>query len=646
MPATFHLLSKSMLNLNALNTFNVQFSKLDVLLQTDTKKPIKKEPVVVITPAGIFLMEETDDSGIAKFEIAVPPGSPVLVVLPYVLESWVKQSSRGDKKLMALTGIVPRLELESPKLDREDAAITNTNITKENREDYTKRLMELNMLTKAEVQKKAWEEKEREEKSNKSKDKKKKKTPKPTEKMYTDFDFRKYLAMTWRTSSDDKLKITVDGLTKEEKFEYFKEVVLKYQATYCRGYNHFSVTDRCWVWQGGAVCNQIANLFMGFWVNHNSGFTQAASSTDFILQFENDSKLDSKSKIYAYRGFRDVTENVLPGEPTDPPKNKKDLGPHQVELTDIKGSGPKVFDHFEVHFEDSDKKTKNKNWDDKNGRFSDPAIQDKIEFMNVYEVSDSLGFNHHGGMMILEAASDPDTGAANAHQLHKLAADGYWKYYFKYKGKIYPAFPEKAGPLSDWDKKYHKLTGDSIFDGKTKSIYTVKSGLKVQRFKCQAIEYHTFDDKGGRSRTNYTLRVYAFGDLRKGGYAPADTDGKYSGATYVAEDTKYAQEKDIDTSSVNFRVWLPRFVAWSALTGPESTQSFDDFEKANQADMMKAGDFMAIPLTKFKVTYLEKETDPETKAKTEDVEAGGDNIAKQLFLEAHPKFKVLKVEKK
>lgn len=370
---------------NTPTTINTSDSKLLVKVVTDKDKLVREERVLLVLPDGTTHERRTDQHGAVRFDsLPLPPATAVYLVLPDVLERWsdtlpfeVQLTRFGASYLTADAGdTLPRGEIDAYRGSDKDQIDKLERVASDGLNE--KQLAAANKAAR-------------------------------DEKRYRSKDRTKYLVRTAAPAAQDawiEVTIRIDMLTAAEKFAHIREVFEDNKAWYTAGRLNYSPAERRWFASGGAVCNQWANLFLGYWVNHNNAYTGGASSTDFLRQMNNDSIRDRASNTYRYRGFADVR-----GAPLPVPANKDSDSYTKATLRD----GTRVR-HTYTKIEDGDLAEVGGQWRFTNG------WQDQLATYNVYSMSTNKGkstliFDHHGGLLI----NDPTEG------LLTFSADGYKK---------------------------------------------------------------------------------------------------------------------------------------------------------------------------------------------------------------------------
>jgi hypothetical protein len=564
---------------NDLNKLQTVTSKLRIKLLTDaeTNKPITKENVWLLTPELKVILSRTDENGIVEFQsIPVAPLSLAYLVLPDILEGW-----SDDYQWQTSFPILA--EVEAPELNRTAG------------DDYENSLLgsklDVDLLECC---------------RNFSKDD----VLRFATGLATDYrakDYTKHPCLTQRSTSSTTLELRVDRLTAEEKFEYFKQFFEGHDVRYYAGKMNYDKHRHVFTFKAGAVCNQFANFFLGFWLNHNAAFTTTGSVSDFGTILDNFiSKMDKyagSDQNYHFRGYNDAASAI--GAPAGVPSDK--YGGYEYISSDLKD---------------------NTIWDAHAHRYVNEALMSKLGFITVFCITDKgekeMKVGHHGGMMIAKKHLEAGKGdeVHETIELHKLAADGYPQVFFKYKEVWYPY----SDPKLRTDRKHLGLTGKEVpAKGVTKKTY----------YSQRKIEFTLMDEPDYKARNCLHLRLWAIKSLRPGGYAPGDIAGSYASASYAAIDSVSKPPDDIDTSSTNFRLWPPRFIAWE---GPTSEKSIKEFT----SECGKIADFLAIKTKKFKVKYtITTPAKGRQKAKTtdheEDYEGEKDSFARLVFEKDHKK---------
>lgn len=372
-------------------TINTLDSKVVVKLATDRGHAIRAERVLLLKPDGKTAERTTDDAGVAVFD-ALPfaPLTPVYLALPDVLERW---SAIGSHELFLHTG-----PDHTRRLSEHDA-----NADRGELEEFrTLHKDELDQLEKNDVP--GADSSALAVVNESARD----------QRGYRWNDRTKYLVRTSAaTAENDRVQweITLDRLNTAEKFAHFHEVWESHNAWYTAGRMNYDPDRHRWWGQGGAVCNQLANIFLGYWYNHNNAYTGGATATSFLKQMENDSSRDRTSGTYAFRGFRDVLQAPLaaPALPENPDANVP-TSRHRGRVYRDGSRGN--FDYVRLRSADLVQN---------NGRYSFAhAWQRQLADFNVYSYAtrknNTLVFDHHGGVLI----RDPQDG------WRTWAADG-WK---------------------------------------------------------------------------------------------------------------------------------------------------------------------------------------------------------------------------
>lgn len=286
------------------NKLDIVASKVRVRLVTDRDKapppdqagagssprPIRAERVLLVLADETGLSGETDDQGYVEFvNLPLAPGTLVCVVLPDILESWHTRS--------ADTFYLEKTEHAEPTstAGKSDAMIKTF---AESHKDQLERLV------KGEAN---WNRTE------------------AWDKDYRQRDRTKYFVPTRKNdTSEDKTPetIRVNLLSEDDKFLHFREFIEKNKASYQPGSpRDYDDEQHRWTWGKGAVCNQFANFFLGYWFNHNAAFTTGASRTDFLSIMERVGSTRQKRSLgggesVTMRGFNDMVHAALAPDAT------------------------------------------------------------------------------------------------------------------------------------------------------------------------------------------------------------------------------------------------------------------------------------------------------------------------------------------
>jgi hypothetical protein len=611
---------------NEQNTFNKVSSKLKVVVETDSKKKVTKEEVVLLLPIRRAVSKLTDDSGAAEFELdGVAPGMRVYAVLPNVLEAWPESTGGGEPiHVYPNHKSEPAREPVSIKVgecsdDNGQVAIHFRNANK----DKVAQLIDPLVTS-----------------SHRSK------------------DATKYSMVACKLDESHEYKIVINCLTEAEKFLHFKEV-FHGQAAYARGKprdyfedaktitNRKSKTKRIvgesnqWRWGKGAVCNQFANFFLGYWTNHNKAFVTQTSATTFLDMMENSSNTKKVRKT-RIRGFSDVckvaitadainqiTNAVPPTEAGIDPKKKKrskNTIPNRICLNPKADNSNNGFLHGAKHanydyivineltshpvigktrkFENLASKycQQIEVWDKAKQKFKNDKLMEALEDFNVYSITDygktkkglvDHNVDHHGGLLV-------KTG----NKLKLFAADGG-------KAKVHPYFIHN-------EKKYQYPSSDNLeeivrhfnalnrksFDcencagkGCPKYVAPAKGSPKPKhRSDCfrsrhrkkkkytsaqpnlTRIVFKSPDETMARKRLR--LRIWPIKSLREGGYA-GPADGTYQSDGQCKKGIKQA------TLSPDFHQNLSRFIRWI------DSESLVD-HKGGKFDILPTHEFLKV----------------------------------------------------
>jgi len=462
-------------------------------------KPINNERVVIVfeDPNGQISKQtvQTNAAGTVNVTIAIAPRLPVWVVLPDILESWNDQDN-AEQIISFAQGSV------------ENPVATAIGV------DGT--------ATASGIEVERWQNKDSIDTA----------VGTPPTSTYRSKDRIKY--QLWTQLGNATTLIRVNQLTEPEKYLHFREAFESNMAVYEPGSpRNFDTGSRTWQFGGGATCNQFANFFLGYWVNHNAAFTTRASSTSFLKQLENDStrvrsvpnpgRLRSLN-VYTHRGFSDVCGAAVA---TPPSMVQRVPGPQRIMADNSRRAG---LHYFRVRPAD---------WDQPNQRFVDNSLMNGLGFVNIYSVADGPTFNvdHHGGMLIKEPGNS----------LHKLAADGHGSACFDYNGTKYRL---PSGALEQRVlRQYNRLAGTGLAD-----FAAFKRARRRKAFSQGRIRQQDPGDLGARD--HYHLRVWPVLPLRPGGYAGTDAVGNYVPDNQA--DTRLAIAPDFHHS-------LSRFVSWQGV---------------------------------------------------------------------------------
>lgn len=347
-----------------------------VRVLTDTRKPVRNERVILLLADGSTRQELTDDHGDAEFTgLTAQPFTAAFVVLPDILEQWTEHPELPFKQTM-------RMPWGDEEVDIPIDPATEA----------------LRRLHKDEIDKRQNAAKRRE--AN-----------------YRHRDFMKHAALVCPESEltrvigptpDDPCRgtIIIDRLSETEKFACFREFIESNNALWSAGPYSYDDARHRWNLRRGCVCNQFANLFMGYWCNHNGAFNPGASGTDFLSQMQNDSDRDRNDAVYSYRGFADVCE---PG--MEPPAGVTSTVWRDRKRRGMAPAAREPYTYLRID---------NAVWSEAQHRFSNAGLQNGLATYNVYSLAwanTATGepiWDRHGGILIKEPS-----GA-----LKKLSADG------------------------------------------------------------------------------------------------------------------------------------------------------------------------------------------------------------------------------
>lgn len=462
-------------------------------LLTDFDKPINNERAIVVfeDPSGQISKQtvRTNAAGIVNITIAIAPQLPVWIVLPDILESWNDQDN-AEQIIIFAQGSV-----ENPLATAIGADGT---------------------ATASGIEVVRWQDKDSIDSAIGT-------APTST---YRSKDRSKY--QLWTQLGNVTTLIRVNQLTETEKYLHFREAFEANNAVYEPGSpRNFDTGSRTWQFGGGATCNQFANFFLGYWVNHNAAFTTRASSTNFLKQLENDSALDDSGNVYDFRGFSDVCGPVVPTPIGSGMQERLPRNPQR-----IMRDGSRRADLHYIRVRPAD-------WDQPNQRFVDNSIMNDLGHINIYSVADGPTFNvdHHGGIFIKEPGNT----------LKKLTADGYGRACFDFNGTKYRL---PAGALEQQVlQQYNRLAGSRYAD--------FAAFIRARRRKAFSQRLIRQQDPGNLgAKNNYHLRVWPLLPLRLGGYAGTNDLGNY-----VADD-----QADIRPAiAPDFHHSLSRFVSWQGV---------------------------------------------------------------------------------
>ena len=360
-----------------------------VLLKVTTldDAPVHNERVLLILPSGQTRARATDYQGEAFFDrLGLPASTPLYVVLPDVLEAW---TSDVVEYTLDQEGKVDVEAVPPADADWRGAMAAHAALNK----DEVDKLEKVDPQGDVEARDTAHRRRQRN---------------------YRQRDATKYLVRAGPTNTPiERARVTlrIDRLTEEEKFAHVTETFMNNNAWYTSGTLNYDGAENRWFARGGAVCNQLANFFLGYWVNHNNAYTSGATSTDMTRQMENDSGTDYSMANYPYRGFRDVLDG-----PLDPPPLPED----DQRLMPVRSYSPRT---------QRDGTRQNLSWvrirpqdlENNGGVWRlRTEWQDALATYNVYSYASrkpngTFVFDHHGGFLI----KDPQRG------LLTFAADGY-----------------------------------------------------------------------------------------------------------------------------------------------------------------------------------------------------------------------------
>ena len=438
------------------SVINGDVSSVSLQIQTDLGKSIRQERVILLAPDGSTYEEKTDDQGHVSFSISFPPSTAVFIVLPDILEHW-----GGNDWESYIQDFSP--STEDPRLDQ----------FKGRHKDYID-----NMRNKPEritSGQDFWEDD------------------------YRSWDITKYKVLTQDIGSAQTTLIKVNKLTEDEKFRHFQDVLESNNAWY-DGSNmpNYDPNLHLWTLKSGCVCNQLMNIFLGFWFNHNSAFTTIASMTDFLTIMD---KVSSKLNTVSIRIGKDKKTG-----------NDKFIPIVIRGFSDVRHAAiePPTGMDFERYKEYYYIRTDKDAWDVENSCFKSNDLMSCLEKFNIYSIWDGADPNntrkphphkvdHHGGLLIKEDIWG---------WLKKLSADGSKK-----------------------DGKYSNTL----------------------------IKYKEFNDPV--KLKNLHLRIWPLKRLRPGGYAPAQYSDELKSqplGDYLA-DQEMSEKPDI---IFDFPHSVPRFIKW------------------------------------------------------------------------------------
>lgn len=397
-------------------TINVVDTCVLVRLTTDMGVVIREERVLLIRPDGKTIETRTDGHGDAYFaRLGLPPGTPLFVVLPDVLEAWNDEvvayelTPAGKREIAA----VPAAEFGGYGDMEAHRALNKDQVDK---------------LEKA----KAWYGIESEVNQRWA-----------GERDYRGKDTTKYLVYTAKDNAPaykTRLTLKIDRLTPAEKFDHFTETFEAGRAWYHAGKLNYDGEQHRWYARQGAVCNQLVNIFMGYWANFNNAYTGGATSTNCARQMENDSATDHTNSRYPYRGFREVLGDQL--ETPTKPEQPDESVPNKSWTYKARRDGTRVtFNYVRIREDDLE---------EVNGQYRfRHEWQDQLATYNAYSYATKkdgkLVYDHHCGFLI----KDPQKG------LLTFAADGYKSAAGVYSHTLIKVKPPTQLQSAGKDKELH-----------------------------------------------------------------------------------------------------------------------------------------------------------------------------------------------
>ena len=413
-------------------------------------------------------------------------------------------------------------------------------------------------------------------------------------------DFSKHLALTHALDDGTVLELTVNRLTSPEKLAHFKDFLNANEVKYIAGKMNYDSAAHIFNFSLGAVCNQFGNLFLGFWFNYNSAFTSRGSASTFTEIMSNLTSSGGTYHSAFMRGYSDSCSKVS----------------HPVGSTSQYG-----LDYIETDFHDPSV------WDPATHAYVDAALMSALGEVNIYSVADKphLLVDHHGGIMYKDAQAGGD--GRPTVRLCKLTADGQPTTFFEYQNQWYE-LPSGSSEAQNVTCQYAALTG--------RAFNVDKDGHEY--YSQKRIGDHPMDDATNMIRKNLHLGFWALKPLRPGGYAPGDDAGSYRSAAYAVPEPGAKPPPAIDTAATNFRLWLPRFIAWGGAV-PATTLSTDQFKSSVTIGRNEA--FLGFGAGAFDVAYEVGTIDKNgqvtaTNAATLRLTANSAVLARQRFECAHP----------